>query len=187
MLAQKLRLSLHVIMTVFLAGFLVACSQPTHAETKIAVVDVQKLLSESKAAVNIQEQLKKQREDFQKELAAVEEKLRSEEKAILEEREKLTKEELQAKAQEFETKILEARQEVDKKRRTLEQAANKAVFNLRQEVVQVVADIADENAYNLVITRQNVVLAEKSMEITDQVMKELNKKVTEIKLEMKTN
>ena len=74
---------------------------------------------------------------------------------------------------------------VQQRRSGLEIAASNSLQELRGEVVKVVAELAAENKYTIVITRQNVILAEKSLEITDDVMKNLNKRIKTIKLEIK--
>ena len=85
---------------------------------------------------------------------------------------------------EFEKKILETRKLVQERQISLEKAANKSLQTLRGEIFKIVADIAEEDGFTLVMSRQNVVLAEKSIDITERVMKRLNKSVKKIELEI---
>lgn len=156
-----------------------------HAEVKIAVVDVQTIMSESKAAKSIQKQLEDKRKSYQKEVAKQEKDLKDIQDSVVGSGETISKEDLQAKREEFEKKLLEMRGLVQKRRGALELAAAKALQGLRTEVVKVVAELAEENKYTIVVTRQNVILAEKDLEITDEVMSRLNKKIKNIKLEIK--
>lgn len=155
-----------------------------YAQHKIAVVDVQKVLNDSKAAKSVQEQLRKKREMYQDELAAKEKELKALQDSVVA-AEGSSKEEIQKKRVEFEKKLITMRNLVKQRRGALELAASKALEDIRNEVVKVVAELAQENSYTIVITRQNVILAEKELEITDEVMKRLNKKVKTIKLEIK--
>lgn len=163
----------------------VKSSDPVQAQdgiTKIAVIDVEKLLRDSKAADSIEEQLVDRREKLKEKVAAQEKKLRESEQEIVDQKAKLSKEDFEKKKKEFEKQLIEARQQLQKDKRSLEKSAGIAIDDLRKSIVEIVAEMADKEKYDLVITRQNVVLAVKSMEITEPVMAELNKRVDKIDL-----
>jgi len=149
---------------------------------KIAVVDVEKLLRDSKAADSIEKQLIERREKLKEKVLAQEKKLRESEQAIVDEKAKLSKEDFEKKKKEFEKQLIEARQQLQNDKRGLEKSATMAVDELRKNIVEIIAGMADKEKYDLVITRQNVVLAVRSMEITEPVMTELNKRVSKIDL-----
>lgn len=160
-------------------------SDPVQAQdgvTKIAVVDVEKLLRDSSAADSIEKQLIERREKLKEKVSAQEKKLREAEQAIIDQKAKLSKEDFEKKKKEFEKQLIEARQQLQKDKRSLEKSAGIAIDDLRRSIVEIVAEMADKEKYDLVITRQNVVLAVKSMEITEPVMAELNKRVDKIDL-----
>lgn len=187
MISQKrILFSAKLLLCATLALFImVAHSSSAFAEQKIAVVDVQRVLNDSKAAKSVQDQLQKKREAYQKELASQEKELKALQDSVVGASDSLSKEEVQQKRAEFEKKLLKMRNLVKKRRGALELAAANALEDLRNEVVKVVAELAQEQSYTMVITRQNVILAEKELEITDEVMKRLNKKVKTLKLEIK--
>lgn len=155
------------------------------AEASIAVVDVQLLLTESKAAKNIQEQVQKERDKLQAEFSGYETKLRESEKLLVENRDEMTPEEFTKKRDQFQASLQETGGIVQKKKRSLENAMAKATGKLRNEILKIVAAIAESNKYDIVLTRQNIVLVAKSYDITDQVMASVNEKVGQIPLEMK--
>ncbi len=157
------------------------------AETKVGVVNIQKIMSDSKAAKSIQGQLDTHRKSFQEEFSKHERELLDQEKKIIDMRAELSAEEFAKKRQEFEGQILETRKLVQQRQRSLEQAASDALTVIRKEVVQIVADMADKEEYDLVVTRQNVILAKKEMDITDQIMKSLNKSLKKVDLKVETN
>lgn len=149
---------------------------------KIAVVDVEKLLKDSKAADSIEKQLIERREKLKEKVLAQEKNLRETEQSIVDQKAKLSKEDFEKKKKEFEKQLIEARQQLQKDKRGLEKSAGMAIDELRRNIVEIIAEMADKEKYDLVITRQNVVLAVKSMEITEPVMTELNKRVDKIDL-----
>ena len=157
------------------------------SETKtlsIAIVDVEQLLTDSKAAKSIQKKLNSKKEEFQKEFSAHEKELRTKEKELIDMRTSLSAEEFKEKRTAFEEKLLETRKLFQTRRNTLDQALGKAMADLRKEILQVTAKISDERGYQVVFSRENVVIVEKSMDITKDVMKALNKAIQDIDLEI---
>jgi len=153
--------------------------------TSIATVDVQQMLTESDASQSIQKQLKERREKYTKDLRKQEESLRKEEKELVEQKEKLSKDDFAKKRKAFEEKLFEVRKMTQERKRSLEKATAEAMKVLRTELFKVVQSIADERNINLVISRQNVVVGEKSLDITEEAMKRLNKELKTVKLDVK--
>lgn len=151
----------------------------------IVVVDVQRLETVSKAAKSLESQLKERRDAFQKELASEEKSLRAEREAIVKDQSKMSKDELEKKAKAFEQKLTDSRKKLDEKRQAFDEQVGKALGKLREQVVKAVGDIATERGYRLVLTRQNVVIVEKQVDITEDALKLMDSRVTEIPLEDK--
>ena len=168
-----------------LALLLMPCfSGAAQADTKIAAVDVMRIMTESKAAQSIQKQLDQQRESFQSEFSKQEHDLQAAKQALAKQKATLSAEDFAKKQDEFEKKVAEARKDVQKRRQSLEKSAEDATNALRLELTKVVKTLADKNKYDLVLTRQNVILAVESMDITDQVLSNMNDTVKEIKLKV---
>lgn len=154
------------------------------AQDKIAVVDVEKIINESKAGQSVHEQLRKSRDLFQKEFSSHENKLAESEKQLVQEKTDLSPEEFAEKRQEFENKLLETRDLFQKRRGALDKGLGNALAELRKNVIEVTAEVSDEEGYQIVITRDSVVIVEKTIDITDKVLSRLNKKISNIKLEV---
>lgn len=163
-------------------AFLTFMPNVSYAETKIGVVDMQRILSESDAGKSIQSQIKTQREKLNTEITAMEKKLREQEQALIKQSKELTKEEFQPKKKEFEEGFIKARDEAKKKRLKAEEGMRKAIEKLQNEIAQVVAAISEERALDLVLSRNNVVVVAKPLDITADVLKGLNDKVKEIEV-----
>ncbi len=148
----------------------------------IAMVDVDKILAESKAAQSLQSQIQAKKESFQKEFAAKEKELKTTETSLLAEQGKLPAEEFNKKRKAYEEKIIETQKLFKKRRNSLDEGLNKAMGELRKSIVEASAGIADEKGYDIVLTRESVLLAEKSLDITADVLKALDAKVSDIKL-----
>lgn len=154
---------------------------------KMAVIDVQALLSKSEAAKSIQEQINTEREQLQKAVIEQEQKLKEQEKALIASNGKVSEAEFNKNKAALEKNVMEARQQFQRKKRALEDAAGKSLESLREEITVIVAELSDKDKYDIVVTRQNVVLAVKSMDLTEEVMSRLNDKIKKIDLKVETN
>jgi outer membrane protein len=154
------------------------------AQTSIAVVDVQRLLTESEAAKSIQKQVQAKREKFLTVLSAQERELREMERELVEPKSDIPKERQAENKKAFEERFQQTRQMAQKARHDLDAATAKAMAQLRDAVYEVVGAIADERGYTLVLAKQNVVIGDKSIDISEESLNRLNKAVSDIKLEV---
>ena len=160
-------------------------SVPAFAQTSIAVVDIERLLSESKAAQSIDKQLSQTREKFQTEITKHETELRAEEKKLVDSQGKLSQEAFTQNYQAFEKKVHNVRDLVQKRKATLDESYDHGLETLQKAILRIVADLAQENGYQIVLSRQHVVIAEKSLDITEAVMERLDKTLPNVTLTIK--
>ncbi len=174
------------VAAVFLA-FVFFCAMPVlsaQAETKISVVDLDILLNESKAGKSIQAQLKSKRDSFQKEFAEKEKNLRDDEKKIIEKKDKMTAEEFSVERKKFEAKLLETRKLLQVRKTSLDKGLTGAMQELRQHIMKVTSELAESTKTQLVLNRDSVVIVEKSMDITSDVLAKLDATVSSIPLKV---
>jgi Skp family chaperone for outer membrane proteins len=164
---------------------IIHASNSARADTdiKIAILDFSKVMSMSIAAKNIEEQLEIYRNDYKDQFSELERQLYDTEKKLALESQTLNNEEIRQKKLDFEQEILSSRNLVQAKRRALEQAANKAIEELKNNVYSIVSVIAEEKDLNLVLSKQNVILARDKLDITEIVIKRLNSTVKDIQID----
>jgi outer membrane protein len=150
----------------------------------IAIVDVEKILGDAKAAKSLQKQIQTKKEAFQKEFSAKEKELKSTETSLLAEQGKITAEEFGKQRKAYEEKILETRKLFQKRRNSLDQGLNKAMGELRKNIVEAAAKVADEKGYDIVLTRESVLIADKALDITTDVLTALDTKLADIQLKV---
>lgn len=170
--------------TVFLAALvLMAGPSVAMAAVSIGILDVQKILLESDAARSVQKQIQKRRDKFIEEISQQEQSLRTKEKELSEFRATLSADEFASKKQEFEKEFVEARRIAQKRKKSLDEAGAKALNKLSDELQAIVKQIAQEKGYTLILSKQDVVLSDDSVDISTEAMSRLNKAVSEITLE----
>lgn len=168
-----------------LAACLLMCMlyvSEARADLSFAVVDVQRIMTESNAAKSIQKQVQEKREVLQSEFAGYEQTLRDNEKELIEKRGDMSAEEFKSKRESFQKDLQETGTVVQGKKRDLERSLVTATAKLRGEILRTVAKIAEEKNYDVVMTRQNIVLVAKTLDITEEVMQAINAKINEIPL-----
>lgn len=153
---------------------------------KMAVVDVQYVVQKSDVAKNIKAQMDEKIQAYQKDISAKEEKLRATEKELVKQRAILKPEELNEKAKAFRKEANSVQREVEQRKRTLDAAFSKAMSTVLQEIRVVVSNIAKDNSYAVVVSKQQTVFAEQSLDITEEVLKALNSKLSKIKVDFST-
>lgn len=159
-------------------------SSKAYATQKIAIVDVQQIMRDSVVAKSIQKQISTLREKYKKEIASEEEGLRKAEQDILAKRSSLTAEEFQKERKSFETKLGTVQKNVRSKQEKLDKAFNKAMETVRAKAVEIIAALAEETNASIVLPRQNVIIIDKNIDLTDAAMKRLNASLKDVKVKV---
>jgi outer membrane protein len=177
---MKLRLLARALICSALLLF-VAVPQ-ARAEISIAVVDVEALMSESSAAKSIKEQVKAQSAKFEAEMQSLEKQLNADLDKLKQEGDKLTPEEKEKRGAAFYQKRAESKKTLKKSFSALRKGENQALSKLTDAIFEVCAKLAEERKYDLVITRGNVIVGSKALDITADVMKNLNESLPTVKM-----
>ena len=182
-----MKLRHHLLLLIVFCAFPFLTSLATAQETStskgingIVVVDIQQVEAKSTEGQSLQQQLKSKRETFQKDVAAKEKALRAEQEKLIAQKGDMDAEEFKQKATSFEKQLINSQKELQKKRVEFDKSAGEALSKLRSEIVKAVGNLATENDYKLVITRQDVVIVEKTVDITADVLERVNKDVDKI-------
>ena len=171
------------LMFLIMAGgpALPASAQERESEAmRLAVVDIQQLMGDSDAAKSIQQQGKDIRDRYQERIEKIERDLKSAEEKIIAARKDMSEEEFAGEREKFQQQLLDGQRQVQELNQKLDKALSDSLKELRDEIVEIVSDYSVEHNYALVISRADVVIVAKSMDITADIMKELNRKVSNI-------
>jgi len=166
----------------FVITFLIFGLNNAQAEVKIAYVDMDKVLNESKAGSNFQKKLQKMHKQNMKDFKATEEKLKKKEKDILSKKNVMKKEE-------YDKKIMELRKEAanyQSDRRTklddLTKKRNEAKKNILDNLQPILEEYSESNAISIIIDKRNIVIGKSELEVTKFIIDELNKKLPSLNL-----
>jgi len=148
----------------------------------IVVVDIQQLMGASKAAKSIQSQSKSLRDKYQKQITSIEKDLKKSEEKVIEAGKAGDKEAFMKARKKFQTEVMESQKDLAELNSKLDKAVGVALNKLRDEIVEIVGDLSTDRGYDLVISRADVVIVSKEIDITAEVMKKLNSRLNTIKV-----
>jgi Skp family chaperone for outer membrane proteins len=151
--------------------------------TKMAVVDVQEIMKQSKAASKLRDQLEAQKNTLQKDLSKEEDGLRDQEKELADKRGVLAADAFEQKRRDFQDKVAAFQKKVQERSRDLDQKFASGSSQVRKTMLEAVADVADKNGYTMVFSRADLLIFDKTLDVTDQVLKIVDQKLPEVKPE----
>jgi Skp family chaperone for outer membrane proteins len=151
---------------------------------RIIVVDIQWVQQESLAARGIQQALERQRETFQREIAGQEDRLRSAEQELARQRAQLPNDAFAQRRREFEQQVLDGQRQVQERSRVLEQALSDAMRVVQTNVMQIVAEVALERGANIVLAKHQVLIFDRTLDVTQTVLDRLNRRLPDVPVNM---
>lgn len=147
---------------------------------RISVVDMQKLMNSSTAAMDIKERAKKERDSYQASISKEEDQLRKEEAKLQEQRSILTQEAFNDKARVFKDKVAKVQRNFQEKRAAQEESLKKSLDQVNQVVFEIIDSLAKEEGFDVTIPTSQILYATKSLDITEKVLERLNKKLPKL-------
>lgn len=149
-------------------------------ETVAAVIDYQRVLQEAAASKSIAEQMEVRRKAYQEEIAEQEQRLYDAEREFTKQRSVLSEEAVGAKQKELEADVQAVRELTQKRRQQLEDVSTEAVSKVERALFEVLTTIAEERGFNIVLPTSQVLFFSRQIDLTDEVLAELNEVLSEV-------
>lgn len=162
-----------------------APAAPAAKAAKIIIVDTARVMDQATAARKAQDEIKAKKAEINASANKKDADLSAEFKALNEQQSKLSKEEFESKNRDFYKKVDVFKSSVNSQIGSVESAERKASEQINRAMEKVVMDIAAEQGADIVLPKGVVIIADKSMEFTPQVIERLNKALPSIKVEFK--
>ena len=129
------------------------------AESRIAIVDYQRIQKSSTAMVDIQSQIEERRLIYQDDISRQEQELRATDQELVRQRSVLTAEAFALKRREFEAQVAQVQREVQDRKRELDQAFEYGMNQVQLVINDIIAELSKEKGFNIVLSRQQIVFA----------------------------
>jgi outer membrane protein len=153
------------------------------AETKIAFIDVDLILSKSEPSKLLFSQLKVIEEKKLENLKIDETSLKEEENKILKTKNIISKEEFNKSVNIFKDKVNNYQNSKDKVIENLKQIRNKEIIRFFNLINPIIENIMEENSIEILIDKKNIFMAKSDNDITQIVIENINKNIKEFLIE----
>jgi Skp family chaperone for outer membrane proteins len=179
------------LMSGALVVILAASMATAHAEplppAVIAIIDYRFLEQKSDAALDMIGQVNAYRDAYQTEVSASEEALRAEVQELERQRTILAPEVFKDKRRAFEEKTQAVQQKVLERNRRFDHALSMARNEILRTVLVIVTEVAEDRKFNIVLDSSQALFVANSLDITQVVMEELNKRLSTVTVAVPTD
>ena len=153
------------------------------AEINISFVDVDYIYSSSKMGKKIDNSLNKETKKINDELTGYQKSLQDEKKNLINQKKIISEEEFKKKSIDLEKKF--------KKYNKLISDNNKAFIKYKTEtkslflkkLMTIIQDYAEDNSIHLILNKKDIIIGQNTMDISNDILKLVNKKMNDIKLQ----
>jgi outer membrane protein len=165
-----------VIRTAALAALVFAVALPAVAQSKVAVIDVQRVVSESDPGKQAIQKLKgisdakvQEGQNLQQELATLQEQFNKQRFTVSEER-------LAEMQKELEDKNIAIRRFEDDAKRELDDARRRELGGLEERILPIINQLGQEQGITVIFNKfqSGLVYADEAVDITDEVIRRFN-------------
>ena len=146
----------------------------------IAVVDMQKIVGQSLAAVKVREFIENKKQEFSSELKNEEEELKKLQEDLANQRSIMPPDEFTELEGNFRKRVEGLQQMVAERNQLLEEILSKSVQVIQLEAIKIITDIGKEKGLALTLDTSSVVIAANSINISNSVIELLNINLPEV-------
>ena len=174
--------SLRKIAAGFAVGSFAALTALTGAADagEYRVVDMQLILKEAKAAESVRSEIDAMLAKFKTYIAGKEDQLRTANQSLDENRTTLSPEDFKAKQKDFREQVVDVQGEVQRKRAELEKARNAALIEIQEAVIGIIAQMGQEEGFDMALPKSQVLFQQDSLDITAGVISRLDKQLPRV-------
>ena len=171
-----------IVFTLALLSSFNSIAETNYPNTSIAVVDLNLILSDSKAAKNATKQFEEIQKSTEDKIIASDKKMLEDRNKLIEQQSIIAPEAFELKAKDYEKKLQDYQVDKQNKLRKLEGILQKARNEILENVKPILEDLSKELGVTVILEKNSVLLSANNMDITDDVIKKLNKKLPKIKV-----
>ena len=163
--------------------FLFLINNNLYANDKIVFININYIFTNSNAGKKLYQQIDQKNKQIQIEINKIKSELESEEKQILSQKNVLSVEEYNKKITNLENKITEMNTKIQKKQDDLNLFKNKVEKNFSKQLNMIIEEYSVQNSIDIIFKKENLLMAKKNLDITENIFNLFNEKIDIIKLD----
>ncbi len=166
-------------LTIFIF-FLLILTKSAFSEEKIVFIDINFIFINSDAGKDIKTQIKKKNNDLQLEINEFKTKLEIKRKKIISQKNVLSVEEYNKKVINLEKEITDMNSLISKKKNELNIFQKSIENNFSKNLNKIIEKFSVENSIDIILNKENLLMAKKNLDITEQIFKLFNDQIKKI-------
>ena len=151
---------------------------------RVGTIDLVEVLRQSTATSRVRALLDEKRAQFQEEFSAREIDLMAREKDLQSKRDLMSAEAFGEEVRLFQAEVADVQREIQRKRKSLDNAFQKVQDKLRSLAIEIVGVLAEEEKLDLVFNRSNVLIFRNQLDLTAIVLERLNERTKDARFEV---
>ena len=175
----------HLLITLILIILPFSISADDYPLTSIGVIDLNYILTNSKASIDASKQIEKIQKNVEEELKILEDDIISERERLIEQQSVMAPDAFEEKVKDFEKKVQNSQINRQESARKLELMVQQARSTILDELKPILIEHSEEEGITVILEKNTVILSSDEMDMTSAVMKKLDKKIS--KIEVKYN
>ena len=165
-------------------GTLPAVAQQRPAAPVILVVDTNRIMGEAKSMKTIRDQIDSVKNQFTAELKGEEDALRRADQEMTQQRQVLSPEAFEQRRRDLQQRAAALQAKARTRRSQLDQALRTAVTTVRTRVIRLAQGAAQRRGANMVMQKSDLVYFDPSMEITEEILRQLDAELPSVRVEV---
>ncbi len=166
----------------FIIFFLILNFNPALSQNKIAYLDMQKVLNQSKAGISFNKKLTKMHKENIDNFKKIEIELKKQEQDIISKKNILEKDELEKKLNKLRKKSNDYRVERKKKIDSLSKKRIEVTNDILKQLQPILTEYSDSESISLIVDKKSIVIGKTELDITDKIIELLNAKIKSVDL-----
>jgi outer membrane protein len=172
----------YILVFSFLTQLIFSPSYAQYPDTNIGVIDINYILSDSDAAIDAAKQIENYAKQIEEEINETDQSLIDEQNELIESQQIMAPAAFDEKRKEYESKV----QNYNITRQEKLMSIDRIVSESRNEVLNalkpILEEISNKKGITVLLEKNSVLLNAENMDITEEALKALNKKLPSIKV-----
>ena len=174
-----IRKILILIIVIFTMPTLVIADYPN---TSIGVIDINKILSDADAATTAAEQIEEIAIEIENEIKLSDEEIIKEQNMLIESQSIMAPEAFESKRKEYEIKVQKYNNERQSKLLKIDELIAVSRNDILNAMKPILEEISNEKGITIILEKASIMLNAEKMDLTNEVLKKLNKSLPTIKV-----
>ena len=172
------KLLILIISTCIIPSLLMA----DYPNTSIGVIDINRILADANAAVKAAEEIEEIAIEIENEIKSSDEEIIKEQNLLIESQSIMAPEAFEAKRIEYENKIQSYNSERQAKLMKIDELIAISRNDILNAIKPILEEISNEKGITIILEKTSIMLNAEKMDITNEVLKKLNKSLPNIKV-----